>query len=47
MRAIKAVGPIVISLQLPKIAYIKHPMNAEYRPYCKNRKKIEIIINHD
>ena len=32
-RAIIAVGPTVISLQLPKIMYMKHPINAEYKPY--------------
>ena len=33
IRAIIAVGPTVISFELPKNKYTKHPMNAEYRPY--------------
>ena len=33
IRAIIAVGPTVISLELPKIRYMKHPINAEYSPY--------------
>jgi hypothetical protein len=29
-----AVGPIVISLQLPKRMYTKQLINDEYNPYC-------------
>lgn len=29
-----AVGPSVTSLLVPNSMYIKHPMKAEYRPYC-------------
>lgn len=36
---ISAVGPIVISLQLPNKQYTMQPANAEYRPYCKTWKK--------
>jgi hypothetical protein len=35
MRAIRAVGPIVISLQLPNTTYTKQPTKAEYKPYWK------------
>ncbi|CAN7950098.1 unnamed protein product [Ixodes pacificus] len=35
MMDMMAVGPIVRSLQLPKMAYMKPPMNAVYRPYWK------------
>ena len=33
MRDMMAVGPTVMSLELPNSVYTKHPMNAEYRPY--------------
>lgn len=33
IRDINAVGPIVMSRTPPKIAYMKHPANAEYNPY--------------
>lgn len=29
--------PIVTSLQEPNIMYVKHPINAEYKPYCGSR----------
>jgi hypothetical protein len=32
-----AVGPIVMSLQLPKNVYIKHPIKPEYNPYSGER----------
>lgn len=35
MMAMMAVGPMVMSLQLPRSVYTKQPMNAEYRPYCE------------
>ena len=34
IKDIMAVGPSVISLEVPKIVYIKQPMKAEYNPYC-------------
>ena len=37
-----AVGPTVTSLQLPKIMYIKHPINAEWRPYWKWKENVII-----
>jgi hypothetical protein len=33
INAIMAVGPTVMSLQLPNIKYMKQPMKAEYKPY--------------
>ena len=36
---IMAVGPRVISLDVPNMVYTKHPMNAEYRPYCTREQK--------
>ena len=33
IRAIIAVGPTVMSFELPKNKYMKQPMNAEYKPY--------------
>lgn len=43
-----AVGPRVISLDVPKKTYTKQPMNAEYNPYCGyncKRKQIITVIN--
>jgi hypothetical protein len=37
MRAMSAVGPMVISLQLPNTTYTKQPTNAEYKPYCNKQ----------
>ena len=33
MRDMMAVGPSVMSLDVPNTMYTKQPMNAEYRPY--------------
>lgn len=33
-----AVGPNVMSLLVPKMVYMKQPMNAEYSPYCSDMK---------
>ena len=33
IRDMMAVGPTVMSLELPKMQYTKPPMKAEYRPY--------------
>jgi putative component of membrane protein insertase Oxa1/YidC/SpoIIIJ protein YidD len=40
MIAIMAVGPIVISLQLPRKIYTKQLINDVYRPYCGFRPAI-------
>lgn len=34
-RDMMAVGPSVMSLAVPINMYTKQPINAEYRPYCK------------
>lgn len=38
MRDMMAVGPSVMSLAVPRKQYTKHPMKAEYKPYCKEKK---------
>ena len=40
MRAMMAVGPMVMSLELPSKMYTKHPMKAEYSPYWGGRPAI-------
>ncbi|MPC31035.1 hypothetical protein E2C01_024310 [Portunus trituberculatus] len=35
MMDMMAVGPMVMSLQLPRNMYTKQPMKAEYSPYCR------------
>ena len=38
IRDMIAVGPRVMSLEVPSSAYTKGPINAEYRPYCWVKK---------
>lgn len=48
MRDMMAVGPSVMSLAVPRKQYTKHPMKAEYKPYCKKKMKISLdqLIQH-
>ena len=43
IKDIMAVGPTVMSLELPKMQYMKQPMKAEYNPYWK---KSEIFVSN-
>ena len=44
IKDIMAVGPTVMSLELPKMQYTKPPMKAEYRPYYKNKKLTQVKL---
>lgn len=41
IRDMMAVGPTVMSLELPKMQYTKPPMKAEYRPYWRNASGVD------
>ena len=45
MIAIMAVGPMVISLQLPRKIYTKQLINDAYSPYCNNIQQIITFIS--
>jgi len=39
-----AVGPIFISLQVPRIIYTKQPINDEYSPYCNRATQALVTL---
>lgn len=45
MSDMMAVGPRVMSLDVPRKMYTKLPMNAEYKPYYSNMRWEEERVN--